>query len=131
MPYPQCAAITKRGTQCPNRVMPGKDKCFSHDPDLADTRARAHSQGGRNKATERRVAKRVPDDIKATIQTLFRTLQGLEDGTVEASQANAIANVSRAIVGAWETGMVESKLKELEDRIESKSTGTVGTGRAA
>lgn len=121
MNYPQCAAITKRGERCPNRVMPGKDKCFSHDPDLADVRARARSEGGRNKATDRRVLKRVPSDIRSTLDILFATLHGLSDGSVEASQAQAIATVSRAICSAWETGMVESKLKGLEGRIEVKS----------
>ena len=100
--------------------MKGKHFCFAHEASVADKRRKASSEGGRNKATEKRVLKRVPSDIRSTLDVLFATLQGLSDGSVEASQANAIANVSRAICSAWETDMVEAKLKELEARVEGK-----------
>jgi hypothetical protein len=91
---------------------------------MADVRAQASRKGGYNKATEMRVMKRVPSDIRSTLDTLFRTLHGLEDGTIEAPQANAIANVTRAICTAWETGMVEAKLNELESKIAERMNGT-------
>lgn len=127
----QCPAITKQGTRCPNRIMTGKHYCFTHEHSIADRRRQGSSRGGRNKATERRVLKRIPSDIRSTLDVLFTTLHGLSDGTVEVSQANAIANVSRAICAAWETGMVEAKLKELEGRLTATSTESSGRDHAA
>jgi len=120
----QCIATTKSGTRCGNRAIGSDGKCFSHSDDFAERRRKGSITGGHNKATERRVMKRIPEDIRGTLDALFRTLQGLEDGSVDPSRAQAIATVSRAICATWETGMIEAKVRELEERLQVTSEPT-------
>ncbi len=47
-------------------------------------------------------------------------MAAVESGEMEQAQASAIVAVSRAIVGVYEAGLVESKIAELEDKIQRK-----------
>ncbi len=48
-------------------------------------------------------------------------MAAVESGEMEPARASAIAAVSRAIVGVYEAGLVESKIAELERRIGKKA----------
>lgn len=67
--------------------------------------------------------KKVPSDIRATLDVLFESLQGLQDGTVQSGEAQAIASVARVICSVLETGVIEGKLREIEERVEAKARG--------
>jgi hypothetical protein len=120
----RCIARTKAGTRCGNRAIGSDGKCFAHSDAFAEQRRQGRIEGGQNKATEKRIQKRIPEDIRGTLDTLFRTLQGLEDGTVEPARASAIASVSRAIVSTWEVGVLEAKVREMEQRLQVKPEPT-------
>lgn len=116
----QCSATTHAGTRCPNRVMPGKTQCFTHDPDTIERRRYGSREGGKGKSNERRAYKKIPSDIRSTLTVLFDTLEGVRNGSIAPAQAQAIASLSRAIVSAWEAGSVEAKLRELEAKFEGR-----------
>lgn len=116
--------MTRAGTRCPNRAIGSDGKCFTHSAEYIERRRQGSVTGGHNKATEKRIQKRIPEDIRGTLDVLFKTLQGLEDGSVDPTRATAIATVSRAIVNAWETGILEAKVRELEERLQAKPEPT-------
>jgi hypothetical protein len=115
----QCTGITRTGKKCPNPAIRG-DFCFAHAPDLAAARKQGNRAGGYGKRTERRIAKRMPADLKDTLATLYRVMAAVESGEMEPARASAIAAVSRAIVGVYDAGLVEAKLAELEAKIGSR-----------
>ncbi len=110
----QCQATTKAGTACQMPARHGRDWCARHDPELADERIVWLSKGGKNNSNQARAQKAMPDDLKTTLATLYRTLAGLEDGSIAPNVANAIASVSKAIVAVWTTADVERRLGEIE-----------------
>lgn len=119
--FTRCKANTKSGEQCPNGVMKGYDHCFVHEPAMKERRRESSKTGGHNKSTERRTYKRLPSDLRGALDTLYRTLAGLEAGDVEPAKATAIATVSRAIVTVYEAGLIETKVRELEERLNLQS----------
>lgn len=115
----QCAGITKRGDRCPNVAIRG-DFCFAHAPDLEAARSKGRKDGGYGKRTERRMLKRLPQDLRDTMDALYRVLGAVESGEMEPSRASAIAQVSRAIVVVYEAGLVEARIRELEGKIAER-----------
>jgi hypothetical protein len=63
----------------------------------------------------------MPEDLKDTLAALYRVMAAVESGEMEPARASAIAAVSRAIVGVYEAGLVESKIAELEAKIARKA----------
>ena len=118
-----CNARRKDGRPCTGRALPDRPTCFAHDPDLADRRRAANSEGGRNKATSKRLGKRMPATLRPVLDTLYGALAGLEDGTTDPKTATAMASVSGAIMRLYEGSEMESRLAVLEQAHEQKSTG--------
>ena len=115
-----CTGSTRSGQKCPNTAIRG-DYCFAHAPDLAAARKRGNRAGGHGKRIERRMLKRMPQDLQDTLSTLYRVLAAVEAGEMEPARASAIAAVSRAIVGVYDAGLVESKLTELEAKVRERA----------
>lgn len=119
----RCPTITKAGTRCGNRVRPGSDFCFSHDPALADVRAAGRYKGGKGKANAVRARKAIPTTLRDVSDVLLQAIRDVESGELDTSKATALATLSRAYVAVYEAGLVEAKIKELEDRIGAKANG--------
>jgi hypothetical protein len=66
--------------------------------------------------------KRMPADLQDTLQLLYRTLSGLEDGSIESGRATAIATVCRAIVTVFDMGTAEKRIGDLEARMKEQQT---------
>jgi hypothetical protein len=92
----------------------GKAFCFAHDPDLAERRRQANAQGGKNKATVRRLDRLTPITLRPVLQTLHNALIGLEDGSVDPRVGTAMAAVAGAIVKVHEVAELEARLEALE-----------------
>jgi len=90
--------------------------CFAHDPALREKRDAARQAGGHNKAAPRRLEKLTPTSLRPVLATLFETLEGIRDGTLEPRQATAMATVSTAICRIFEVSELEQRLKALEGR---------------
>lgn len=105
---------------CSNVSLLGLDKCFAHAPELEGKRHAGKVKGGHNKRTGNRALRRLPGKLKDSLQVLYRTLHGLESSRVEPSRATAIAAVSRAIVNTFEAVQVETRLAELEERLNAQ-----------
>jgi hypothetical protein len=95
--------------------------CFAHDEALAQTREAARSRGGTNKRNAARAGKLMPPELQALRGALFSTLADVRAGRLGAAQANAIANVSTAILRWYSVAEVEQRLAALEGREERTS----------
>lgn len=61
------------------------------------------------------------EQARARPDALYRTLSGLEDGTVEPTRATAIAAVERAIVTTFETAQIDARLAEIERQVSERA----------
>jgi len=125
-----CRAIKRDGTPCNAPPCKGLDYCFHHSKER-----RAEAEAARRKATEaarqkrlqekstrpKGVLKRVRlnnlDDVRrllASVITEFR------EGKITADDARVTAYVANILIGAIKDSDIESRLRELEDRIREK-----------
>jgi hypothetical protein len=111
-----CTATRRDGRPCQTQVVGGSRFCFAHDPDLAAKRAEAHSRGGRNRATSRRLDRLVPASLKPALALMFATLEETHRGELDPRTASAMAAVAGAIVRLYQVGTLEERLAALEER---------------
>jgi hypothetical protein len=116
-----CSERRKDGSPCRVRARPGRPFCAFHDPDLQEQREAARVSGGHGKRTAHRLDKLTPHSLRPVLATLFETLEGLKDGTVEPRQGTAMASVATAIVRLFEVSELEIRLRELEGQHEQRT----------
>lgn len=113
---PSCPAITTAGKPC--RARPTHSGwCWHHAPELAESRDAARAKGGRNSATAMRTWRGLPTPVLDTLDVLRQALTDTRDGKMAPSTANAVANVGRAILSAWDLAHVEARMDALEDHM--------------
>ena len=117
----QCRGTTRDGAPCAARPRPERGWCAWHDPDLADRRDAWNRSGGRAKSNVVRAQKRLPQDLRDTLEALYRVMAAVEAGDMEPSRASAIAQVSRAIVAVFETATVEARIAEIEAKVAARA----------
>jgi hypothetical protein len=88
--------------------------CFTHDPARSDERAQAHRRGGRNSATIVRLRGLIPPRLVPIFDVLENALAEVHAGQLEPGRANAMANITRAMVAVLQAGELEERLRELE-----------------
>jgi hypothetical protein len=99
--------------------MRGAKLCISHNPAAADLKQAAVSKGGRN----RRSASRAPQPSKAVavatisdVQALlFRTLEELRNGVLDAELARAVGYVAGVASKVYEAVELEGRVARLEE----------------
>ena len=126
---PQCSAITKAGSRCPNRALLDRKWYFAHDPDLVDARKQGSYKGGKGKSKAARARKAIPEDLRDVGDLLLQAINEVKTGDLEPTKATAMAPLTWAYVTVYEAGLVESKLKDIEARLDQKVDAT--KGRAA
>jgi hypothetical protein len=112
----RCSAVRKDGQPCGGHAQSSSHYCWAHDPALADPRAAKRAEGGRNKATHRRLDKLTPASLRPVLTKLYAALDGLEDGSVEPKVGTAMASVASVIVRVHEAAEMEARVTALEAR---------------
>jgi hypothetical protein len=108
-----CRATRRDGQPCTMKA--GEDDyCFAHSPAVAERRRAGNAQGGRNKATPRRLERLIPSSLRPTLETLFTALDEVHDGTLDPRQASAMASLAGAIGRLYETASLEERLEAIE-----------------
>lgn len=116
----RCRATTKQGLPCSAQPIRPSGFCFWHDPALAAEHQANRRKGGHGRSNTARAAKKLPTDVRDTLNVLLRTLGRLEADEMEPGRAQAIASVARAIVTAHETASLEDRLSALEAAVSTK-----------
>lgn len=122
-----CRGQRKDGRRCPAAVVLASGYCWAHDPTLAEQRLAARQAGGAARSTSARVRRLMPPHITAVFDQLEAALHDVLTGTLPPPQANAAANVARAMLAAYTAGEVEEQLRLLQaklERLEAPPTGT-------
>jgi len=125
-----CRAICKNGRACTAPAGKNSDYCFCHDPnrkkEAAEARRKATEAARQKRLQEKStrpkgILKRVRlnnlDDVRrllASVITEFR------EGKITADDARVTAYVANILIGAIKDSDIESRLRELEDRIREK-----------
>ncbi len=116
----QCSAVKADGSPCRSTaVLRSEDcpdgHCSVHCPERADAMAAARRKGGHNRSNVERAYSRLPDDQRAISRLLADTITEVKAGTLAPAIGNSVASLSRALIGAIESGNVETRVGELED----------------
>jgi len=111
-----CNGITKGGTKCRARVIPGTDWCVFHSADAAQRKAWA-AQGGANSSAQARAKKALPAEVM-TIEEVTSWLgvvyRGVITKTIDPSVATAAANVARTMNELLRSQQIEERLASVE-----------------
>ena len=116
-----CSATRADGRPCMTRALPGKEHCFAHDASLRERRRQGNAAGGRGKAQAQRAEKLVPQVLRPVLHQLLSGLVQVSDGRMTPRTGTALASISTAIVRVYEAGLLEERVRDLE-----QSHGRVG-----
>lgn len=101
--------------------MRGSDLCVSHNPGAAEVKRAGSSKGGRNRRRPalapqppHPTAIRTIDDVAGL---LYRTLQELRDGVLDADLARSIGYLAGVTAKVVETVEVARRVATLEDSV--------------
>lgn len=116
----RCPSLTSEGNPCKGRVPPGRTYCLSHDPERKDAQREASRRGGAARANARRAARQwaaigeqmSSEDLPAILRACMLSVKA---GTLEPSQASAIANLAKTSVSITNELELEERIKALEE----------------
>ncbi len=113
-----CRATRRDGKPCGATRVSASGYCFAHDPALNERREEGRRAGGRNKSTVARATKVLQGDREMgdVLKMLKSALAETYEGTLEARSAKALASLSNAVVRLHETGVLELRIKALEQQ---------------
>jgi hypothetical protein len=111
-----CEATRRDGHPCTIRVVGDSCFCFAHSPALREQREQAHRRGGQNRATAKRLAKIMPVRLLPVWDVLEQALSDVLDGRLDPKLATAAAAVARALASILQTGELEERVRQLEQR---------------
>jgi len=107
----QCKATTRTGARC--TAYAGSDGyCFTHSPEHAQARARAHRRGGRKRAVPK-----VAGAWARKIESIGDLVELLNLVVLDTWQQENTAARSRALLAAIETGIKCLTEGEIEERL--------------
>lgn len=124
MAHRTCTATTKAGMPCraPATSADGR-LCLVHDPDRRDQLKIAQAQGGSARSNANRASRRLPDDLKDVGAMLLTAMRDVRDGKLDPRTASALASLSNAYRGIFETGTLDQKLADIDSRLAAAEEG--------
>ncbi len=115
-----CRSPNRDGSPCKARAHED-GYCFAHSPAMAVKRTSARSKGGTNSAKSVRLRALVPPRLIPVFDKLEAALTEIYEGKLSPSQGSAMAAVSRAMVSVLTSGELESRLRDVESKLEDKT----------
>jgi hypothetical protein len=109
-----CGETRKDGSPCTARALPGGRYCWAHDPALTEQRREKRAKGGANRATSRRLERKMPATLRPLLDKLYTALDGVADGSMTPQQGTSMASIASAIARIFETAELEQRLARLE-----------------
>ena len=122
----RCGATRKDGQPCTQPAQSARGFCWGHRPDLVELRRAASARGGANKATGKRLERRMPASLRPILNVLYGALTGLDEGTTDAKTATAMAATASAIARIYEVAEMDSRLAALESHRERHAGRNTG-----
>jgi hypothetical protein len=115
----KCSELKTDGTPCNGNALAGKAYCWSHDPELAEQRAAGARRGGEARSNARRAARQwaaIGEQLtSADLPSILKACMfSVKSGTMEPSQAQAIAALAKTSVSITNEIELEQRLEVLE-----------------
>lgn len=116
----QCAAITGRGTPCPNAPSADSEWCGLHDPEIG---AEARRAGGVARAASLNRAVFTPEEAEQAIRfrdpkgipgSLEQLARAMATGKLDHSVGNAIVTAANAAIRATDSADLAKRLELIE-----------------
>lgn len=120
----QCETRRANGERCRAQALPGRPLCFAHDPENRARAGDARRKGGQNSGNVVRAARRIPKDMADLVKRLLEAVDAVESGALDHRRATAMASLAGAVVRVYETGELEQRLAELEERAGQQQGGS-------
>jgi len=99
--------------------MRGTELCISHNPAATDLKRAAVTKGGRNRRSVSRAPQPAERAAVATISDvqglLFRTLEELRNGVLDAELARAVGYIAGVATKVYEAVALERRVTKLEE----------------
>ena len=123
---PQCEYRKQDGKQCRAKAMRGVGLCVSHNPAAAKLKRAAASKGGRNRKVSKRASRPAKSIVVSTIEDvgelLFRTLEELRNGVLDADLARSIGYLAGVTAKVVETVDLRRRVRALEKKFSELPT---------
>jgi hypothetical protein len=111
----KCKYIKQDDEQCGANSMVDNDFCFTHNPDMEESKAIAVKKGG--EATRKNYEPLPPiliENTKNITTLLSSTINEVRAGTIELRVANSIGYLAGHLIKAFEASIIEDRLIEVE-----------------
>ncbi len=118
-PTRTCSHIKDDGTPCQATAMSGSDRCFFHNPAVADERDAAQRAGGIERS---KAAATLPQDVPVvpleTVQDvvalLADTINQVRTGQIDPRISNAVGYLAGIMLKAMEQSDIDKRLAAME-----------------
>ena len=120
---PRCEATRKDGQPC-RAAATLNGFCIGHAPIPQGQRAEARRRGGQNKSNQARSLKMLPARLRPTATMLETVMVELYQRQRDPKEATAIASVAQALIRVVSAGELEARLRQVEEKVESKPKGS-------
>ena len=118
---PQCEFHKQDGERCRAKAMRGVGLCVSHNPAAAKLKRAAASKGGRNRKVPKRASRPAKAVVVRTIDDvgglLFKTLEELRNGVLDADLARSIGYLAGVTAKVVETVDLGRRVRALEEDV--------------
>jgi hypothetical protein len=111
-----CKSTKKNGEPCTLSALSG-GLCFIHSPAFTEKRKAGRLKGGVNSSKAARLQRLMPSRFGRVNNMLESVLQELYSKKIDTRTAQAIANVSRALVAVMSECETEERLCRMEEKI--------------
>lgn len=116
----KCTAMTQAGEPCRSFAVSDRGLCVSHDPEMQARKAEGNRKGGEARSSARRAAKMWAaagaqmglEDLPAVLRSCMFSVK---TGTMEPSQATAIAALAKASLSLSQDLELERRIAVLEE----------------
>lgn len=125
----RCQGTTLQGKPCNAAPRPGSSWCPWHDPAMASERPAWRVKGGANSSNANRARKAIKGDLRdlAGVKATLLTAMGkVERNELEPAQANAIANLARAVVVVAGVADFQDELTDLRRQLSEMREDRTG-----
>ena len=120
----KCKKILSDNQQCRAFSQKGRDFCFRHDPTSNKAKLVASSKGGQNRALQgvygASVRLETPEDVKKFLSTVINAVWA--EG-IPVPVGSSMGFLAKCWLEAHNTSEIQSRLEELEDKVEKSITG--------
>jgi len=117
-----CTATTKAGNPCQAPATSPDGLCLAHDPARSELMRLGQAMGGSARSNANRASKALPDDLRDVGRMLLDAMQDVRDGKLDPRTASALASLSNAYRGIFETGTLDAKLAAINARLAAAET---------